>query len=413
MEHVSAIEELGPPPEATTRRAGRFAARIRQPVFLDAALAAGLAVLAIVETLPKNMLPVDVWPMLWSNVLRDVAIVLGISIPMLFRRHYPLAAVVVVLGVVGLGGLDTTAGGISAIVAIFSVALYPKDRTRSLAGLALVIGIFILVWTVNSPSPADLAWVAFLISGVGAIWLAGETIRGRTLRANDMERRAVELELRQADELERAKTEERARIARELHDVIAHNLSVVVIQAGAALKVQDEQPEAAREALRQVEASGRQAMTEMRRLLGVLRRGESDRSPTAPQPGLAALPALLDEMRSAGLDIELKEDGERPQLPPGVDVSAYRIVQEALTNVLRHANATRATVELLYRPRSIEIAVLDDGRGSSATTGDPTGHGLAGMHERADLFEGTFQAGPMREGGFAVRASLPTDPRPA
>jgi signal transduction histidine kinase len=121
----------------------------------------------------------------------------------------------------------------------------------------------------------------------------------------------------------------------------------------------------------------------------------------------------LDEMRSAGLDIELKEDGERPQLPPGVDVSAYRIVQEALTNVLRHANATRATVELLYRPRSIEIAVLDDGRGSSATTGDPTGHGLAGMHERADLFEGTFQAGPMREGGFAVRASLPTDPRPA
>jgi signal transduction histidine kinase len=151
-------------------------------------------------------------------------------------------------------------------------------------------------------------------------------------------------------------------------------------------------------------------MDELDRVLAVLR---DEPSGMRPASGLGDIDDLVGRTRAAGLPITLERRGDLAAVPPAIGREGYRVLQEALTNVLRHANATRATVELLYRPRSIEIAVLDDGRGSSATTGDPTGHGLAGMHERADLFEGTFQAGPMREGGFAVRASLPTDPRPA
>ena len=207
-----------------------------------------------------------------------------------------------------------------------------------------------------------------------------------------------------------AAAEERARIARELHDVVAHNLSVVVIQAGAAQRVLDQQPEAAREALRQVEASGRVAMTEMRRLLGALRRGD-DEPLTVPQPGVADLAALLDDVRAAGLPVTLRTSGEDRPVPAGIDVSVYRIVQEALTNTLRHAGATQATVEIRYLARAVEIDIVDDGRGTSdARSAGDIGHGLVGMRERAELFDGTFEAGPRPEGGFAVRVTLPSEP---
>ena len=227
----------------------------------------------------------------------------------------------------------------------------------------------------------------------------GSTSDGRQRSSTSERRRSAQ-----------AAAEERARIARELHDVIAHNLSVIVIQAGAAQRVLDEQPDAAREALQQVEVTGRVAMTEMRRLLGVVRRGD-DEPLTVPQPGVASLATLLDDVRAAGLTVTLRTSGDDRPLPPGVDVSVYRIVQEALTNTLRHAQATRATVDIRYLPASVEIEIVDDGHGATDARWDTGGggYGLAGMRERAGLFDGAFEAGPRSSGGFAVRVTLPTE----
>jgi signal transduction histidine kinase len=257
-------------------------------------------------------------------------------------------------------------------------------------------------------------WLLFIFAFTTGIWLAGDTLRARTVEAREHEQRAGEMERQRAAALREAAAEERARIARELHDVIAHNLSVVVIQAGAAQRVLDEQPEVAREAMRQVETSGRVAMTEMRRLLGVLRRGD-DEPLTVPQPGVASLATLLEDVRAAGLTVTLRTTGDDRPLPPGVDVSVYRIVQEALTNTLRHAQATRATVDIRYLPASVEIEIVDDGHGATDARWDTDGggYGLVGMRERAGLFDGAFDAGPRTSGGFAVRVTLPTEPAAA
>ncbi|MGH2456106.1 MAG: sensor histidine kinase [Candidatus Limnocylindria bacterium] len=380
---------------------------IRSPLALDLAPTVVLAVIAFVETWPPFLLPPQNWDSVWVDVAGHVGLIAGLTLPLALRRRYPVLVLLVVLVAVVVGGHNIAAGLIALVTALFSMGLYTKDRSRSLAGLGAVFGTFVIVWGMTSAE--DVVWTMGLLAMVAAIWLTGDALRGRTERAELLERRAVELESRRAGELQRATAAERTRIARELHDVIAHNLSVVVIQAGAALRVQDEQPDAAREALRQVEASGRQAMTEMRRLLGVLRRDgdEPDETLTAPQPGIAALPALLDEVRVAGLAVTLSQEGEPGEVPAGADVSVYRIVQEALTNVLRHANATRAEVQIRHLESAIEVEVTDDGR-AAASTERVTGHGLAGMRERAELFDGTFEAGPRPEGGFLVRVRLPT-----
>src|SRR5262245_10533299 len=202
---------------------------------------------------------------------------------------------------------------------------------------------------------------------------------------------------------------ERAAIARELHDVVAHHMSVMVVQAGAARAVSASDPAAAAEALRQIEASGRTGLTEMRRLLEVLK-AEEDGDGRAPQPGLAGLDELLGSMRASGLPVEAVAEGEPRPLPPGVDLSAYRIVQEALTNALRHAGGASAGVVVRYRSDAVELEIADDGPGPPEDPEVGGGHGLIGMRERVQLFGGALEAGPRPGGGFLSRARLPTEP---
>lgn len=199
---------------------------------------------------------------------------------------------------------------------------------------------------------------------------------------------------------------ERSRIARELHDVIAHSVSVMVIQAGGARMVMDSEPDRADTSLRLVERAGRDALAEMRRLLGVLDAGE-DRRALEPQPGLADIEDLLARTRAAGLAIELRVEGDATSVSPALDLCAYRIVQEALTNAIKHAGAASARVRLHWSADALELEIADDGRGPIATNGSSGGHGIAGMRERAALHGGSMQAGTNPDGGFAVRAQLP------
>jgi signal transduction histidine kinase len=200
--------------------------------------------------------------------------------------------------------------------------------------------------------------------------------------------------------------QERARIARELHDVIAHSVSVMIVQAGAArMSLNGGSPQAS-ESILAVERAGRQALDEMRRLLGILRQGSAEPQ-LSPQPGLGDLVALVEQVRAAGLPVELELVGEPLQLAPGVDLTAYRIAQEALTNAIKHAGPTTAQLRISYTPEAVEVEVLDHGRGGRASVG---GHGLVGMHERVELYRGTLEVGPRPNGGFRVHARLPLGP---
>jgi signal transduction histidine kinase len=224
---------------------------------------------------------------------------------------------------------------------------------------------------------------------VGA-WALGEAARNRRVAIEEERRRAV--------------GEEQARIARELHDVIAHSVSVIVVQAGAADDVFDTRPDQARAALLSIEQAGRDALAELRRLLGGVR-AEAD--PAGPQPGLERLDELAEPMRAGGLDVVVHREGSPAPLPAGVELSAYRIVQEALTNTLRHARATRAEVTVRYGADAVEVDVRDDGHAAPANDGG--GRGLVGMRERASLLGGTLEAGPLPRGGYRVHARLPLE----
>jgi signal transduction histidine kinase len=237
----------------------------------------------------------------------------------------------------------------------------------------------------------------------GAAWILGDNIRTRRAYLRELEDKAVRLEREREESARRAAAEEQSRMARELHDVIAHGVSVMVLQASGGREVIDADPTRAREALRSIEETGREALTELRRLLGV---ADERAASLAPQPGLPQLETLVDQVRGAGLPVALEFEGPHGDVPAGVELSAYRVVQEALTNTLRHAFARQAWVFVRRRDDELEVEVLDDGAGPppQATTG---GHGLVGMRERVGLFGGELQAGQRIDGGFRVRARFP------
>ena len=237
-------------------------------------------------------------------------------------------------------------------------------------------------------------------------WLLGDATRIRRLYAGTLEERAQRLERERDERAERAVREERERIARELHDVVTHHVSVIVIQAGGALRVIDRRPDEARTALEAIAGTGRLALTDMRRMLGIL--GEQEASD--PTPGLDRLDELLEQLRSAGLAVELVVEGEPRPLDPGLEVSAYRIIQEALTNTLKHASGGRARVVVRYLTDALEIAIEDErGPGAPANLEPPhEGRGLIGMRERAAMLRGTLIAHPTAT-GFLVTAQLPID----
>jgi signal transduction histidine kinase len=270
-----------------------------------------------------------------------------------------------------------------------------------LATLAVAVGAL-----AGDPEGADLGSYVFFLLLVGGPWLAGRAIRHRRLSERSLEARAVAAEREREERARAAVAEERVRIARELHDVVAHALSVIVVQARGGRRSIAGQPEEAREAFDSIEATGREALAEMRRLLGMLRR-DDEALALSPQPSLRYLDALVAQVSEAGLPVELSVEGQAADLPPGIDLSAYRIVQEALTNAVKHAGAATARVVVRYGEHDLELEIADTGIG--AATNDGEGHGLAGMRERVSLYGGKIEAGPRAGGGFAVRARLPLD----
>jgi signal transduction histidine kinase len=249
---------------------------------------------------------------------------------------------------------------------------------------------------------------------IGAMWALGSALGAGRRRARELLEKTVELESEREESARRAVFNERVRIARELHDVVAHHVSIMGVQAGAARVVIGRDPVKAKEALVSIEGSSRQAVLELHRLLGFLRQeGESDE--LEPSPGIDQLQRLAENMSSTELTIDIRIEGEERKLPRTIEVSAYRIVQEALTNSLKHSGASRVEVHLRYRPEELELEITDDGArsgslDSGAPAGEPGGLGLIGMRERAGLHGGQLSAGPVVSGGFTVRATLPIPP---
>ena len=327
------------------------------------------------------------------------------TLPLLARRRFPLGAPAAVFAVLAvesaMPGRVVTNSQVNglALIAAFAIAGGHRDARRALIGAT--IGFITLAVIVLTEVPSSEGAVPVFLFG-GASWAVGRALAERNRRAEALEEHTARLERENAN----AVLAERARIAREIHDVVAHSVSVMTVQAGAARMLLEEDPARAREPLLAVEESGRQALAEMRRLLGVLRGGD-DAAALAPQPGMAQMEALIRQVRSAGLPVDLTAEGEERPLPPGVDLTAYRVVQEALTNVLRHAGAARAQVHVRYGPQVLELEVTDDGH--VVPKNNHGGHGIFGMRQRVALYGGELEAGPRAAGGYAVRARLPVD----
>jgi signal transduction histidine kinase len=338
----------------------------------------------------------------------QVASFLLITVPVAWRRAAPLAATAVVA--VGFtlqtvaGPAEVVGGFVAAILITYAVAAH-EDRRGALVG-ALLVTVGVVLSALYDPANRSFADTFGNLFLFAVVWALGRLVRARQERADVAERSAAEHE-------ERARTavrDERSRIARELHDVVAHSVSVMVLHAGVARRLLRDDQDRVAEPLLLVEETGRQALAEMQRLLGVLRENGA-RPALTPQPGLGDLAELADQMRRSGLDVALHVEGEPQQVPAGVGLAAYRIVQEALTNALKHAGAATVVVRVGYQRGRIGLEIVDDGRGGGP--GGGTGHGLIGMRERAVLYGGRFEAGPLAAGGFRVCAELPIDPVPA
>jgi signal transduction histidine kinase len=324
-----------------------------------------------------------------------------------YRRVAPWPVLVVnlatAIGVVSLD-LPPVVLHLTPLVALYSVAA-EKPRSSSKWGLLLAVATLVTVEAIGGWS-SDGGTVIGNLVGLTATWLFGSTVHERKRYVAQLEERTRELEEARLQLAERAVAEERLRIARELHDVVAHNLSMIAVQSGMGAHVIDRDPAEAKNALEAIEEGSREALDEMRRLVGVLR-GSDRTMELAPAPGVDQVPALVERVGANGPAIVFRVVGEPDKLPPGVDLTAYRIVQESLTNVLKHAHAKRVRVTLSYGQTSLVLEIVDDGAGGSSEAG--TGHGLDGMRERVLMYGGTMDAGPLEEGGFRVRAELPLD----
>ena len=331
-----------------------------------------------------------------------------VVLPLLARRRFPFAAPAAVwLLAMALSFLDgrlvvyTATPFLAGMAAAFLLGGLGDD-TRARLGLAIMLGCSVVIIQ-NNPdhAPGDLVFTPILF---GIAWLAGFALRERAERVEAAELRATQAERERETTARIAVAEERARIARELHDIVAHAVSVMVLQVGA---VRHKLPETLAEdsdALRGVERTGRGALAEMRLLLGAMR-AEGEDAERSPQAGLDRLDALIDEIGRAGLPVTLQVEGERFALPPAIDLSAYRIVQEGLTNALKHAGASHANVVVRYARDELQIEVRDDGGGANA--GDGLGHGLIGVRERVKIYGGEMSAGSANGGGFVLSTRLP------
>jgi len=337
----------------------------------------------------------------------------GYSLPFAIRRVVPLAAVSIVAVTVVIESaalIDITqyfVPFLSAMTAAYSAGAY-LDGRRSLVGLAVVAGAILAVSLLASNNVVGDYIFPATFGTVG--WLAGRAVRTRTRLTEELHEAAVREQ--EAHELQalRAAADERRRIAREMHDVVAHSVSVMVVQAGGARRILERDPERAVAAAEQIERTGREALAEMRRLLGMLHRDDEDEHDVrAPQPTMAGVGALVERAREAGLPVELHVSGQRRSLPAGLDLAAFRVVQEGVTNALKYADRAPTEVRVRWGARELELEILDRGPGPARErleAGDG-GHGLVGMRERVKLYGGELEAGRRRGGGFRIRAKLP------
>jgi len=359
----------------------------------------------------------------WAGGGLGTAIPAGLlaTVPLALRRRSPLTSFVLVM--VGLGLLfeyqpgfdnDSMALVVAFFVSLYSVGRHATGIEAGLAALGLVLVMLLLFRADGGLGQIDPGDIAFYLAFLGAPWAAGLTLRLRRERETQLNAEYDRLRREQEERERRAVADERSRIARELHDVVSHAISVTVLQARGARRSLDSDPEAARGALDAIEQINTAALGDMRRLLAVLRDTEGDGSvpldgeDRAPQPSLEQLDLLVDQVRDAGMPVTVEVRGQRQAVPPGVDLSAYRIVQEALTNVLKHAAGAQAQVVLDYVADSLCVTITDDGM--SGPSGDSAlggGRGLIGIQERVAVVGGEVTAGPRRDGGFEIRARLP------
>ena len=350
--------------------------------------------------------------------LENTVIFVFVGLALVLRRRVPIATLFAIVAAVLIQrevflsqSVDQAPieSFLALLVAFYSAAAYAEPRRAAiggaLAGAAIIATDLPYLIAGNPRQDTVPSWI-FMTT----LWLAGWAFRRRRTQAVRLEDRAARLEREREERARVAVAEERARISRELHDVVAHSVSVIVVQAQAAQRLIDGDQQEARRALGSIETSGRQALVELRRMLGILRR-TGEESALAPQPGLRQLNALVDQVRESGLPVELSIEGAARSLPPGVDLSAYRIVQEALTNTLKHAGPAGARVAVRYRDDEIELEVVDDGTGTEE--GGGAGHGLIGMRERAVLYGGTLESGKREVGGYFIRARLPLGTLPS
>ena len=377
----------------------------------DALLGTALAVIAVI-----GMLTID------TDALGDTAresdalgIALGVVPPLLLaiRRRHPVltlwlsAAVVIPFWVLEYADVTTS---LALLVHSYTVAAHlerPKSIVHAVATGTVLIGVMIIgVFAEDTDLPA-IAVVGNVIV-FGTAWLLGDSLRNRRAYLAEVEARVERAEVDRIAAVERAARDERTRIARDLHDVVAHAVSVMVVQAGAARRILDRDPASASHALLQVETTGREALQELRSVLGVPRDG--DGVSTEPQPSGAKVTDLVERVRAAGLDVDLHIEGDPGALPPGVGITVFRVVQESLTNVVKHAGPARADVHVEIGSEHVDVQVVDDGRGPAARDGD-SGQGHIGMRERVEAFGGDLDVGPRPGGGFRVRARVPFEAR--
>ena len=370
---------------------------------LDATVAVLLLVVTVIPLATRSLVagqrPSDIWAYLLAVAL---------CVPFVFHRRFPVAAITVACCALVLYavGRYNAYPGLPIFVLVAGVSLHSTRRRALLAAGLAAVALSVAVWLQPERVATASTWVASLLA-VAVAWLWGENLRNRRARWAAMEERARRLEAEREERDRQAVTDERLRIARELHDVVAHSMSVIAVQSGVANHVIDSRPAQARQALATIEATSRSALVELRRLLGVLRQGDDPVASLEPNPGMAEIGRLADQIRSAGVKVELKVEGEPGELPPGVDLSAFRIAQEGLTNVLKHGGGV-ARVLVRYSPGAVAVEIADDGRaGTDGAPAEGTGHGLIGMRERVAVFGGQLTAGPVPGGGYRMAARLP------
>lgn len=349
----------------------------------------------------------------WSERLVHAVLVAGFTLPLLLARRFPLLVLMAVLATASAGYLLGGQLGqpwFTMLIAVFALGSYGSARSSSIGMFAVAIAVLSVdLPRLQQNTPPDEVVPAWFV--VAGAWGFGRWMQSRRRADADLVERTRALEADREEATRAAVAYERARIARELHDMVAHSLAVIVLQAQAADRVLSADPGTARTALGSIESVGRQGLGELRRLLEVLL-VHDDTADLDPRPSLQHLDQLVSRVREAGLQVDVEIDGEPRPLPPGIDLSAYRIVQEALTNTLKHAGPARATVALSYRPDSLEVRVVDNGAPAQPSVTHRLGHGrlghgLIGMRERVTLYGGTLDTGHQPAGGFRVLARLP------